>query len=460
MTDFDVCIIGGGPAGSGMASYLAKAGVNCAVFERDIMPRPHVGESFVPSSTRVFKEIGFLPKMEENGFLHKYGAAWTTAENPTAYNMNFEGLAPDCKADFMFQERDQGFGQDYTYHVDRGKFDLLLLQHANELGAKVFQGMNVTGVDFSNPDRAEVVHTIGKKEVRTSCKIVVDASGRKTLLGNQLKWRIQDKVFDQYAIHTWFEGYDRSVMAYRGHMNEFIFIHFLPVTNTWVWQIPITKDITSIGVVTQKKNFAAKKEDREKFFWECLNSRPELHDALRAAKRVRPFSDEGDYSYAMKQLAGDRCVLVGDAGRFVDPIFSTGVSIALTCSRFASRDIIKSLETGNFTRSAFKEYEEVIRRGTRNWYNFITVYYRLNVLFTAFVQDPRYRLDVLKLLQGDVYDEDEPAVLTRMRNIVREVERNPKHVWHKLLGDLTSNAFAEAADAPISSSDTPAPATV
>jgi FADH2 O2-dependent halogenase len=442
-----------------MACYLAKAGVNCVVFEREIMPRPHVGESFVPSSTRVFKEIDFLPKMEEAGFLHKYGAAWTTAANPKAYDMSFEGLSPDCKADFRFQERDQGFGQDYTYHVDRGKFDLMLLQHAHELGAKVYEGMNVTRVDFSNPDYADIVHTIGKKEIRTSVKIVVDCTGRKTLVGNQLKWRIQDPVFDQYAIHTWFEDYDRKTMAYRDRMNDFIFIHFLPLTNTWVWQIPITETITSIGVVTQKKNFAKQKEDREKFFWECMSSRPELHDALRAAKRVRPFTDEGDYSYAMKQLAGDRVVLVGDAGRFVDPIFSTGVSIALTCARYASKDVIKALETNNFSRESFKDYEDVIRRGTKNWYNFINVYYRLNVLFTAFVQDPRYRLDVLKLLQGDVYDEDEPAILTRMRNIVREVERNPKHVWHNLLGDLTANVFADAAEASAPAS-TPVPASM
>ena len=147
----------------------------------------------------------------------------------------------------------------------------------------------------------------------------------------------------------------------------------------------------------------------------------------------------------VREVTRGRLVLVGDAGRFVDPIFSTGVSIALNCSRFAHRDIIRGLESGNLQRETFKEYESTLKRGTRNWYNFINVYYRLNVLFTAFIMDPRYRVDVIKLLQGDVYDEDEPAVLTRMRNIVVEVEKNPKHIWHELLGDLTANAFAEAA---------------
>ncbi len=147
----------------------------------------------------------------------------------------------------------------------------------------------------------------------------------------------------------------------------------------------------------------------------------------------------------MKQLAGDRFMLVGDAGRFVDPIFSTGVSIALNSSRFAHKDILSALEKNDFSRQAFSDYETKLRRGTKNWYEFISVYYRLNVLFTYFISDKNYRLDVLKLLQGDVYDEDAPEVLTKMKEMVAKVEQNDKHPWHKLLGDLTSDAFRPTA---------------
>jgi FADH2 O2-dependent halogenase len=285
---------------------------------------------------------------------------------------------------------------------------------------------------------------IGKKESEVSCKIVCDCSGRKTFLGNRLKLKVMDKVFNQYAIHTWFDGYNRLSTANgngpREQKGDYIYVHFLPITNTWVWQIPITDTITSIGVVTQKRHFKAA-QNREEFFWQCVGSRPELYQALKKADQVRPFSEEGDYSYAMNQIVGDNWLMVGDAGRFVDPIFSTGVSIALNSARFAQKDILKALETGNYTKESFSTYEATLRRGTRNWYNFISVYYRLNVLFTAFIRDPRYRLDVLKLLQGDVYEEQEPEVLTKMRNIVTTVENTPNHVWHKLLGDLTANAF-------------------
>src|SRR5207244_8268906 len=128
-------------------------------------------------------------------------------------------------------------------------------------------------------------------------------------------------------------------------------------------------------------------------------------------------------------ICGDRFVMIGDAARFVDPIFSTGVSIALNSARFACPDIVKACATGDFRKESFATFEATIRRGVRNWYNFISVYYRLNVLFTAFVIDKRYRLDVLKLLQGDVYDDDEPPVLKKMRETVTEVEQNEKHPW-------------------------------
>jgi len=428
-----------------MAAYLAKAGVSCVVFERELFPRPHVGESLVPSSTRVFKDLDFLPQMEAAKFPHKYGAVWTTDDKKTPYVHDLEGLAPDCNVDIRFDERQQvGVDKNHTYHVDRGKFDLMLLQHANKLGATVYDGIKVSAVDFG-PKEPIVRFHMGSKEMGVSAKMVVDASGRNTFLGNQMKLKVQDTVFDQYAIHSWFDSYDRKVFAKRETNLDYIYIHFLPISNTWIWQIPISDDVTSIGVVTQKKNFAKSKEDREKFFWSSVGTRPMIEETLRKANRIRPFKDEGDYSYAMKQLAGDRVVLVGDAGRFVDPIFSTGVSIALNCSRFAHKDIIGALETGNFSRESFETYESTLKRGTKNWYNFITVYYRLNVLFTAFVQDPRYRLDVLKLLQGDVYDDAEPPVLTRMRNIVQQVEKDPNHALHGFLGDLTADAFVEAA---------------
>jgi FADH2 O2-dependent halogenase len=443
--DFEVGIIGGGPGGASLAAYLAKAGVKCIVFERELFPRPHVGESLVPSSTRVFNDLGFLEQMESAKFPRKFGAVWTANEQARPYAAEWDGLGPDCHAEVRFEERAQpGVHKNYTYHVDRGKFDLMLLQHAHKLGATVCEGVRVSGVDFSS-QQPSVRFNVGPKEMGINVRMVVDASGRQTMLGNQLKLKVKDPMFDQFAIHTWFGGFDRNSLAKSSEQGDYIYIHFLPISNTWVWQIPITDDITSIGVVTQKANFAGSKQDREKFFWSALETRPSLAAALRKSEQIGKFKEEGDYSYAMKQICGDRFMMVGDAGRFVDPIFSTGVSIALNSSRFAHKDILGALERNDFSRESFQNFEKTIGRGTKNWYDFINVYYRLNVLFTYFITDRRYRLDVLKLLQGDVYDEAQPEVLAKMRAMVSKVEQNPKHPWHGLLNDLTTHAFTPAA---------------
>ncbi len=439
--DFEVGIIGGGPAGASVAAYLAKAGVRCVVLEGDLFPRPHVGESFVPSSTRVFRELDFLPTMEAHRFPRKYGAVWTVATSALSADHGWDGLEPDCQVDVRFDERAQpDVPQNYTYHVDRGQFDLLLLQHAHKVGATVYSGVTVKDVDLYANGFVELRVGMGRKEFPLTVRVVVDASGRRTFLGNRLKLKVVDPVFNQYAMHAWFDGYDRGPTDKR----DYIHVHFLPMQNSWVWQIPITDSITSIGVVTQKQTFAQRKGSREQLFWECVGTRPDLLEPLRRAQQMRPLAEEGDYSYAMKAICGDRFVMVGDAARFVDPIFSTGVSIALNSGRFAARDLLGALESGDFRKQRFETFEQTMRRGTRNWYEFIAVYYRLNVLFTAFINSPQYRLDVLKLLQGDVYDEAQPAVLRQMREIIRVVEADEGHIWHSKLGSLTADVLRSA----------------
>ncbi len=437
--DYDVAIIGGGPAGSAMGAYLAQAGVRCVIVEGAIFPRPHVGESLVPATTRVFKELGFLPRMEELGFVHKLGATWTSASGKARpYDMDWAGLDEDCNAAVAFGERAQpGVEQNYTYHVDRARFDLALLQHAHDTGAEVIEGVTVRGVDFDTP-LPELVLRLGRREARISCRVVVDASGRKTLLGRQLGLKRTDPVFDQYAMHTWYGGYDRKSYPNPDHIH----IHFLPDKGTWVWQIPIAEDVTSIGVVTQKRAFKAARACKEDFFLGALRSRDDLGERIDRSERLRPIKEEADYSYAMSKFAGDRFVLLGDAARFVDSIFSSGVSIALNSARLAACDVLRGLETGDLSRRCFTDYEATMSRGVKNWYDFIALYYRLNVLFTYFVNHPEHRLGVLQLLQGDVYEEEPPEVLDAMKRKVAEVEANPSHMWHHLLSDVALGALA------------------
>lgn len=415
----DVIIIGGGPAGSVLGCYLSKAGIKNMIIEGANHPRPHVGESLVPVTTRVFREIDFLDVMEREGFIRKYGASWH---------------APAGKeASIVFKDFPQeGVNLDYSYHVDRKMFDLHLLKHAEKSGSKVYQGVRVKQVNFENGRAVGVRVSIGGEELDLRSKIVVDASGRNTMLGNQLKIKEKDPIFDQYAVHAWFKGINRG----GGDHADFIHIYFLEVERGWVWQIPISNEVTSIGVVTDKKVFRESTGDLEEFFKTHIVSNPDLVTAMHTAERVSEFKTEGDYSYSLSKFVGDGFICIGDAARFVDPIFSSGVSVALFSAKFASEQICQALATGDTSAAALKPYEVRIRNGVSVWYEFIRLYYKLLPLFTYFIQSKEHRSEIQRLLQGDVYDREEVPVLDAMRDYIRTVEQSESHVFRARLSDI------------------------
>ena len=415
----DVIVIGGGPAGSAMGSLLSKAGIKNLIIEGANHPREHVGESMVTSSTRVFKEIGFLDTLEREGFIRKYGASWH------AFNGD--------EAAIWFREFPQeGIDQDYTYHVDRRKLDLLMLKHAENLGSEVYQGVRASEILFEDGYARGVRVKIGTTQVDLPCRMVVDASGRGTLLGRQLKLKQNDPIFDQFAVHAWFKDVDRGTEE----TGEFIHVYFLPVKRGWCWQIPINDEITSMGIVAEKEVFKEAKLDAEAYFQKYVDSNPGLQRAMRNAKRLNDFKKEGDYSYSMQKFVGNGYVMIGDAARFVDPIFSSGVSIALYSAKYASERIRCAFQTGDFSSAMFEPYEQKVRGGVGIWYEFIRLYYKLLPLFTHFIQSKEHRLEVLRLLQGEVYDRKDVPVLDAMRQYIRKVEQSDNHLFKRHLSDI------------------------
>jgi FADH2 O2-dependent halogenase len=262
--------------------------------------------------------------------------------------------------------------------------------------------------------------------------MVVDASGRNTLLGRQLGIKKKDPIFNQYAVHAWFENVARG----NPDTEEFIHIYFLPVERGWVWQIPINDRITSIGVVAEKEVFMQFHGDAAGYFNHYAQTNPALAAALANATRVNDFKTEGDYSYSMEKFVGNGYMLIGDAARFVDPIFSSGVSIALYSAKYGSQYIQKALESGDYSEELLKPYETKLRSGVSVWYEFIRLYYKLLPLFTHFIQSKKYRIEVLRLLQGEVYDRKEVAVLKAMREYIETVEKTENHIFRSRLTSI------------------------
>ncbi len=418
----EVIIIGGGPAGSVLGCYLSKAGIDNIIIEKVMHPRPHVGESLVSSTVRIFDELDFLPIMEEQNFIRKYGAAWHPTKGRGEFYIEF--------AEFP----QEGVNQDYTYHVDRATFDHLLLQHARKLGSKVIQGVGVKEVLFDENDYASgVVIDIDGVTTEIPAKYVADCSGRNTVLGNQRRLREKDELFNQFAVTAHFDNVHRSDDP---KTRDYIHIYFLPVERGWAWQIPIDETTTSIGVVTEKSVFQDSRKRKEEWFYEHISTTPDLARAMENAKQVDDFNTEADYSYAMRKFVGNGWMLVGDSARFVDPIFSSGISIAAESAKYAALQIIETMESGDRSVEALQPYEDKIKAGVSIWYEFIKLYYKLMHLFTYFIQSKEHRIQILQLLQGEVYDREKAPVLDAMRNIVHTVENTPGHLWADHLTDI------------------------
>ena len=418
----DVVIIGGGPAGSVLGSYLSKAGVGNTILEKAVFPRAHVGESLVSSTVRIFDEIDFIDTMETEGFPRKYGAAWHPTKGMGEFAIRF--------AEFP----QEGVNQDYTYHVERSRFDKLLLEHAEVLGSDVRQNVAVRKVLFDEDGVANGVRVSVDGEVSDiHAKMVIDCSGRNTMLGSQLGLREKDPIFNQFAVHAWYEDVDRGDDP---ETADYIHIYFLSVERGWAWQIPISDTITSIGVVAERDVFKQSRQRTEEYFDDLVATNPGMSKALTKAKRINDFKAEADYSYGMTEFVGDGWMLVGDSARFVDPIFSSGISIAAEAAKAASATIVEALETEDWSRAALKPYEDRMKAGVAIWYEFILLYYKLMHLFTYFIDSKEHRLQILQLLQGEVYDRENAPVLDAMRDVIRKVEETPGHIWAPSLTDI------------------------
>ncbi|XXX75059.1 NAD(P)/FAD-dependent oxidoreductase [Sorangium sp. So ce134] len=399
MTDrWDAIILGGGPGGSTLAASLARLGRRALVLERETFPRFHIGESLLPRSREVFERLGLDEKLDAR-FLRKYGARFLCSSTGRMRTYSFDD-AFDPKFEFAYQ-------------VQRDEFDQLLLRHAAELGAEVresweavevlFEGSRAVGVRARPRARSEGAAARGGSSdvVELRAPVIVDATGRDTLLASRMRRKAQLAELDKTALFAHYEGVVREDGIHQGNIQVIIFDH------GWFWIIPFRGEVTSVGAVVSSSWIRSRRkgESLDELFDRTVAQSGWAREFLASARRTRPVGALADFSYRIDQLAGDGWLFVGDAGGFLDPLFSTGAHLAIKGADLAATAIHRALQAGDTSRAAFAGYEAEVRYAVDLFLGVVQGFYKGHFRETLFEpnQRPTMRKLITSMLAGDVF---------------------------------------------------------
>jgi flavin-dependent dehydrogenase len=348
---YDVAIIGGGPAGSTGATLLARAGRRVIVFERDKFPRFHIGESLLPFSMKAFTRMDVLEKFDRFGFLKKYGGEFFSA---------------CCDKGIKFYFKDAYRSQtDHSYQVTRGDFDKLLLDHARENGAEVHEETAVESVEFAN----EYVDLAIASRGNVQARYLIDASGRNSVLGNKFKIKKTYEHLQKLSIFAHYDGMTRAE-GIDGTLTGLI-----RGIDRWFWIIPLTPERTSIGVVLDSDTFKRSKQTPEDFLEQAIREQSILTKRMQNAYRASEVYVAADFSYRSANLYGDRWLLAGDAAGFIDPIFSSGVFLAVFSGELAADALHQVLDQPRTAKKLFPRYEKKVNRAMDVYLRFVDAWY-------------------------------------------------------------------------------------
>src|SRR6266513_81613 len=351
---YDVAVIGGGPAGSTAAALLAQAGRRVIVFEREKFPRFHIGESLLPFSMKAFTRLDLHEKFLRAGFMKKFGG-------------EIIGACSENGTKFYFKDgyRSQ---TDHAYQVTRGDFDKVLLNHAVECGAEIHEDTSVDRVEFSNEDvELEVKSNGSSNSIRA--RYLIDASGRTSVLGRQFKIK---KTYDHLQKLSIFAHYDS---VWRAEGIDGTLTVLVRAIDRWFWLIPLTADRTSVGVVLDSETFRKSKLSAEDFLEQALAEQPMIAKRMTNARRVSQVYVEADFSYRSARLHGDRWLLAGDAAGFIDPIFSSGVFLAVFSGELAADALNEVLDHPHKAKRLFPQYERAVNRAMDVYLRFGNAWY-------------------------------------------------------------------------------------
>ena len=353
MLDVDVIVIGGGPAGSSAAGFLAQTGARVLLFEKEHFPRYHIGESLLSATMPILDALGVMPAIERAGFIRKPGGTFVWGRNATPWS-------------FFFRE-DPG-GRPHAYHVLRSQFDEILLRHAVELGVDVREGHRVQGVARNGCMAVSAIDERGAT-VDARAAYVVDASGQQALLGCRDQLREFNPFFKNLAVFGYYRGAERLHGPVEGNILSAAF------GEGWFWFIPLHDGTTSVGAVVDAKRFAAEAAgDPAALYHRLVAACAPVAERVRHAGLVSPIRVIRDYSYCSQRFYGPGYLLAGDAACFIDPVFSTGVQLACLSGYLAARAIGAVLGGAN-DQAEQQRYDARYRAAFERYLNFLYFFY-------------------------------------------------------------------------------------
>jgi flavin-dependent dehydrogenase len=355
--DFDFAVAGSGPAGASAAISLAQLGHSVVVFERETFPRFHIGESLLSTANDHFAALGVEKQMAAARFPEKWGARLYTHDGSSGRGVDFSTVT-EVK-------------QPRTVQVSRAEFDHILMKRAREAGADVREATRVTGIDFH--DDGVIIEfqpptgPFGTVRVRA----IVDATGRAGLLASKFKLRTDEPKLANIAIFSHYSGVPRLP---DDRPNDIRLI--AREDSGWFWLIPISDDLMSVGVVIPRTRFMQMPEGtNEERLERAFADTPVVTELMKNAKREWPVRVEKDFSYSASKYAGDRWILAGDAGSFLDPVFSTGVSIAMESGIEAAKELDRAKKRNAFAESSFAAYARRQKERYETYRRFVVGFY-------------------------------------------------------------------------------------
>lgn len=363
MNSFDVAILGGGPAGSCAACFLASQGHSVWLAEKERFPRFHIGESLLPFSMDTLERMQLGPKLSAAGFLPKHGAQITSGCGTRDLKFYFKN---------SFRSR-----RETAYQVPRAEFDHLLLQQAREAGAEVHEATRVKTVDFEDTHaRIDFEQDGSPGTIRAS--YVLDATGRHSLVAAKYGLKRPYPGLRKMAIYAHYEG----VEVPEG--DDGTLTTLLREDDGWFWVIPLSRKKISLGWVMDLEDFRRAGQSPEFLFEARIQRQPLILERIQGGVRVTEVLASGDYSYRQERLTGERWMLAGDAAGFIDPVFSSGVFLALFSGEHAAEALHQSLLDPSARARAFQRYEKNLRRVMDFYYSFVQGWYRREFIETLF----------------------------------------------------------------------------